>query len=223
MPPIRTQTPSNSEGRLDLAVDAIYLKKITSVRQAARVYDVSRSTLSNHLQGVKSRVNTRANRCKLTLYEEETLKQWILSLDRRGASPRQPQVREIANILLADRGDSTPSTIGLNWVQNFVNRHEGIRMVCSRRYDYQHALMEDPKVRYTWFQTVKQTIEDNGIDINEIYNFDEIGFAMGIAAHARVITRAGYYGKKNSYYNLEIANGLLQLNVYQQLVEPFHR
>jgi len=38
---------------------------------------------------------------RLTLAEEESLKQWILLIDRRGMPPRIATVRQIANILVA--------------------------------------------------------------------------------------------------------------------------
>ena len=36
-----------------------------------------------------------------------------------------------------------------------------------------------------------------GIDPDDIYNFDETGFAMGLTATARVITRSEYYGRRS--------------------------
>ncbi|KAJ5249320.1 hypothetical protein N7468_000771 [Penicillium chermesinum] len=74
IPPKRAQIQSNSEGEVALAVKAIREKKIASIREAARVHGVSEATIRNRLQ-------------------EESLKQWILDLDLRGTSPRQPQVK----------------------------------------------------------------------------------------------------------------------------------
>jgi hypothetical protein len=72
------------------------LKKslISSVAAAARVYDVPRSTL-------------RANNHKLTQLDEDILTEWVLSMDDRGAAPRPPMVRVMANILLAATGADT--------------------------------------------------------------------------------------------------------------------
>jgi hypothetical protein len=43
----------------------------------------------------------RANGHKLTEFEEESLVQWILDLDKRGLPPRPSMVRDMANILLS--------------------------------------------------------------------------------------------------------------------------
>jgi hypothetical protein len=49
-----------------------------------------------------------------------------------------------------------------------------------RRYDYQCAKNEDPRSIRAWFESVKRVVEENGIFAEDIYNFDETGFAMGL-------------------------------------------
>ena len=60
-------------------------------------------------------------------------------MDLRGAAPRHPQVREMANILLAERGTTPIQSVGVNWVRNYINRHDEIKTRFSRRYDYRRA------------------------------------------------------------------------------------
>ena len=38
---------------------------------------------------------------------------------------------------------------------------------------------------------------EHGILRDDIYNFDETGFAMGLIATAKVVTRAEYYGRRS--------------------------
>jgi hypothetical protein len=77
-----------------------------------------------------------------------------------------------------------------------VKRHPELSNRFSRRYNYERAKCEDPKVVSEWFNLVQKTILENGIDPDDIYNFDETGFAMGLTATAKVITRAQYYGRR---------------------------
>ena len=86
----------------------------------------------------------------------------------------------MADILLATRGESPPSTVGVNWVSTFVNRRDELKSRYSRRYDYQRAQNEDPQSIRAWFESVKSVVEENGILAEDIYNFDETGFAMGL-------------------------------------------
>ena len=104
MPPIQPQSSRNSieqEGRVLLAAQAIKKQEISTIREAARHFNVPKSTLSTRLQGIQNRANSRANSHKLTEIEEQSLYNWILSLDDRGAAPRPSTVRETANLLLA--------------------------------------------------------------------------------------------------------------------------
>jgi DDE superfamily endonuclease/Tc5 transposase-like DNA-binding protein/Psq-like protein len=197
MPPIRSQNSQNSiqqEGRIQLAVEAYQNKEIPSIRETARRFDVPWTTLRDRLHGKLHRSETRANSYKLTTTEEESLLKWILSMDSRGSAPRPNTVREMANILLAERGGQP---VGGKWVYNYTNRHEELKARYSRRYNYERAKCEDPRVIKPWFDLVRRTIDENGIQPEDIYNFDETGFAMGLIATAKVITRAEYYGRRS--------------------------
>ena len=80
------------EGRLELAIQAINLGQISSVRKAAQLYDVPRSTLQRRLNGLKQRSTANRTKRKLTETEEKTLLQWILSMGKRGAPLRPTTV-----------------------------------------------------------------------------------------------------------------------------------
>jgi hypothetical protein len=111
-------------------------------------------------------------------------------MDLRGAAPRQATVREMANILLAARGSHPPPTVSKNWPTAFIKRLEELRSRYSRKYDYKRALNEDPKALRAWFATVQRIVDENGIQPEDIYNFDETGFAMGLVSTQKVVTRA---------------------------------
>jgi Tc5 transposase DNA-binding domain/helix-turn-helix, Psq domain len=139
MPPIRSeswQEPANQEGKILLALDDIQNGRIKSLRAATKLYGVSYTTLHARLAGRISRVDSRHHRHKLTQLEEDSLTEWILSMDSRGAAPRPATVGEMANILLAARGTMPPPTVGVNWPSTFIKRRDELRTRFSRRYDY---------------------------------------------------------------------------------------
>ncbi|KAJ5256556.1 hypothetical protein N7478_012660 [Penicillium angulare] len=200
MPPIRTQSSRNSaekEGRILLAIQALERQEISNITVAARTFDVPRSTLRNRLTGLKARSETRPNSHKLTKFEEESLQKWIISLDDRGAAPRPSTVREAANLLLAARGTTPPLIVGEKWVYNYVKRHHELSPRFLRRYNHERAKTEDPKIIQEWFNLVQKTILENGIESDDIYNFDETGFAMGLITTAKVTTRSEYYDRRS--------------------------
>lgn len=91
--------------------------------------------------------------------------------------------------LLAKRGSATTLSFGSNWVPRFVKRQEELRTRHSERYDYQHAQNEDLTTLRKWFNTVQYSIAENSILPEDIYNFDETGFAVGLISTAKAVTR----------------------------------
>ncbi|CEO61207.1 hypothetical protein PMG11_05506 [Penicillium brasilianum] len=183
MPPIRSESwlkSAKQEGKILLALSDLKDDRIKSIRAAAKLYEIPRATLQTRAHGVVSIAERRHPRHKLTQLEENSLCEWILSMDARGAAPRPATVGEMANILLAARGSQPPPTVGKNWPSKFIERRDELRTRFSVRYDYQRALNEDPKALRAWFATVQSVIDENGIQPEDIYNFDETGFAMGL-------------------------------------------
>ena len=77
----------SKESQLFLAVQAIKNTPNLSVRAAAKIYSVPRSTLSTRLQGTTPRRDTMSKSQKLTKLEESTIVQHILDLDSRSFPP----------------------------------------------------------------------------------------------------------------------------------------
>ncbi|KAJ5223195.1 uncharacterized protein N7469_009435 [Penicillium citrinum] len=67
--------------------------------------------------------------------------------------------------------------IGMGSGNRFVTAPRGFK---KKNNDYEHALNEDPKTLQAWFATVQRVIDENRIQPEDIYNFDETGFAMGL-------------------------------------------
>ena len=101
----------------------------------------------------------------------------------------------MANRLLADR-DALP--VGKRWASNFVKRHLDLKTRFFRKYDYQRAKCEDPTIIRDWFRLVESIIAKYGIDLADIYNFDETGFMMGLITSGMVVTGTDRRGKPKS-------------------------
>ncbi|EED12346.1 pogo transposable element, putative [Talaromyces stipitatus ATCC 10500] len=128
----------------------------------------------------------------LTQNEEESLLKWILDLDKRGLPPRPSLVQDMADLLLSQNGNKHVSE---RWVYRFVDRHPEVKLRFSRRYNYERAKCEDIKIIREHFNRVQEVIQEYGILSEDIYNFDETGFAMGLCASAKVITGSDRYGR----------------------------
>ena len=64
---------SGQLGRLELAIRAIQTGQLTSVRKAAQLYNIPRTTLRRRLNGIQQRAIASYTKRKLTETEEEAL------------------------------------------------------------------------------------------------------------------------------------------------------
>lgn len=94
------------------------------------------------------------------------------------------------------RGITPVLSVGENWVIKFIKRHPELSSQFSRRYNCERATCEDPKVIREWFNLVQKTILQYNIDPDDVYKFDETGFAIGLTATAKIVIRAEYYGRR---------------------------
>ena len=211
---------SFQEGRILLAIQAIRQGQFQSIRAAAASYDVPPETLRTRLHGTSSRRDTPPNSRKLSLHEESTIVQYILDLDSRGFPPRPQAVREMADLLLAERG---ASPVGKNWTSNFIKRRTEIKTKFSRKYDYKRAQCEDPVVIREWFRLVRNVVAKYGIAEEDIYNFDEAGFLMGVIATAKVVTSSESRNrpKATQLGNREWVSIIQGINSYGWAIPPF--
>jgi len=175
-----------------LALEAIRNDEKLSLRAAAKLYNVPESTLRYRHSGKPARRDSPVNSKKLTQSEEEAIVRYIVELVARAFPPRLCGVEDMANQLLRVR-DAPP--VGKRWAHNFVNRKPKLDMRWTRRYDYQRAKCEDPKVIGEWFTLVQNVKAKYGIVDDDIYNFDETGFMMGIIFAGMVVTTSDGRGK----------------------------
>ena len=75
-------------------------------------------------------------------------------MDSRRAAPRPFMVREMANLLLEKRGTTPILSVGENWVTKFVKRYPLLSSRFLKRYNYDRAKCEDPKIIREWFDLV---------------------------------------------------------------------
>jgi hypothetical protein len=180
--------PVSMEANMQMAIEAYKSKKMRPQSRVAAVFGVSLTTLRARLKGRQSRTETRANSHKLTEYEEKTLLTHLLDADKRGFAIRPEYLREMAQILLRNRTQNPTMSLGINWPTKFINRHPEIKTRFNRRISYQRAKQEDPRIIRGWINDVEEAIQEYGIHEDDIWNFDETGFAMGLCTTSKVIT-----------------------------------
>ena len=181
------------ENRITLAIKALDKDASLSVKRAASLYNVPRTSLRDRLAGCISKSDWKPVNRNLTTSEESAILQHILDLDSRGFPPTKDALRDMANKLLKERG-SNP--VGKNWPDAFLKRTPELKKRWSRPYDRQRALNEDPDTIRAWFELVRNTKAKYGIQDEDTFNFDETGFMMGVITSQLVITGSERRGKR---------------------------
>jgi len=102
----------------------------------------------------------------------------------------------MADALLAGRGQNPPPLpVGKCWVTRFVKSQPTLQTKWNRKFHSQRAKCEDPVRISAWFKLVEDTRQTWGILHEDVYNFDETGFMMGVAATSKVVTSADTIGR----------------------------
>ncbi|KAJ0132248.1 hypothetical protein HZ326_24671 [Fusarium oxysporum f. sp. albedinis] len=102
-------------------------------------------------------------------------------------------------------------------------RHKELKTCFFRRYDYQRAKCEYPTIIRDWFRLVENTIAKYGIRLDDIYNFDETGFMMGVIASGMVVTGTERRGRPKSVQpgGREWITVIQAINAEGQAIPPF--
>ncbi|EKV21353.1 hypothetical protein PDIP_07260 [Penicillium digitatum Pd1] len=72
-------------------------------------------------------------------------------MDSRGSVPQPSMVPEMADLLLQKRGTTPVLSVSEEWAYNFVKRYPLLSSRFSKRYNYERAKCEDPKIIGEWF------------------------------------------------------------------------
>ncbi|KAJ5117681.1 hypothetical protein N7448_011313 [Penicillium atrosanguineum] len=116
MPPIRNKNSRNfieQDVRVSTAIQTYQNKKVLSIKEAARRFQLPFTNFQKPMQRQNFRHDTRANNRKLAPNEDESLLRQIVSMDTRESAARPSMVRNIANILHAERPGGGDANISL--------------------------------------------------------------------------------------------------------------
>jgi hypothetical protein len=91
----------------------------------------------------------------------------------------------MANQLLAIRSGGQ---VGENWTYRLVRRRPEIKSQLTRQRDHQRVLCSDPAIIGPWFNLVHNVKAKYGILDEDVYNFDETGFQIGVGGSVKVVT-----------------------------------
>ena len=167
-----------------------------TVRRAAEMYNVPRSTLSDKVlckvplkarSGPPSYLNTE---------EEEELTSFLLEMAKIGYAHTRKQVIALVQQIVESKGISTVVSSG--WWERYIKRHPQIALRVAVPLSMARAMASDREVLDRYFNMLEDCLQSNGIldKPARIFNCDETGVPLNPKS-PKVIDKVG---SKNPSY-----------------------
>jgi hypothetical protein len=90
----------------------------------------------------------------------------------------------MADKLLGARGGEP---VGKCWAERSIMRTAELKMAFNRAKEHRRILQEDPEIISAWFKLVEGTKVKYGVHNDNVHNFDETGFQMGVIGSRNVV------------------------------------
>jgi hypothetical protein len=93
--------------------------------------------------------------------------------------------------LKPDHSDFTapPPTVSDKWLKRWLARYPTVWKRRGRAIELDRKRSEDREAIHGWFGALGKVMKDNGIGPDDIRNFDETGFRIGVSRDQWIITR----------------------------------
>jgi hypothetical protein len=161
-----------------------------AVAVVAREHRVDRRRVIRRLQGVGSRSSRKPVNYKLSPIQEAALIQYIRTLDKIGVGVRLDQLSNTANAILKHDyiGDGEPNAVSEQWSRRFLDRHPELHKMKQKPIELARKLAHDPAVLLNWFKRFEALRTQFGVCNEDIWNFDETGFRIGVGKSQWIVT-----------------------------------
>lgn len=111
------------EQNIRSAIDAV--ANGATVRDAAKLHGIPKSTLSDRLHGSTSKSASKLEARKLSPAQEISVADWCLDQEAAGRAPTKAEITRRAQEVLAQANDHTP--LGHRWADRFLRRHQRVK------------------------------------------------------------------------------------------------
>lgn len=163
---------------LEKALSELDRGSITSIRRAALMYGIPRSTLHDHYSGKVELYAKPGPNPYLDLEEEEELSCFLIRCSRIGYPKTRQQVLSIVQEIMNHRHKDVAVTNG--WWERFSKRHPQVSLKTSVPLAYVRAMAEDESSLEGYYNLLETTLHENGIfdRPTRIFNCDETGMPL---------------------------------------------
>lgn len=188
-----TESYDEIEARITLACEELSEYAKPNVAAAAREFEVPETRLRARWNGRQTKVDRPAANRKLLEEEELAVCLYLRRLDKIGTSARLPMITDCANSILRRNHHLTdpetpPPTVSSAWTTRFLLRYPEFHVRKQKTLDYKRMNAHNPEDILDWFRRFKSVYEEKGIQPQDLYNYDETGFRIGIGRDQWIVT-----------------------------------
>jgi hypothetical protein len=132
----------------------------------------------------------------LSTAEENTLKRWITRLTITGFPATPMLIKEMADEIRTRRVQVASSqnptstntlSIGHEWIYRLQKRHPDLKECYSRQLESDRAKEANLEKIQAWFNAFQTRFNERKYELDDIYNMDETGFAIGGTQTTRIL------------------------------------
>lgn len=149
-----------------------------SIREAAQLHRVPKSTLGDRISGRVLPGATSGPSCYLSNEEEEELVNFLCRVARIGQGRTRQEVIAIVERVLTSRGNARIVSTG--WWASFISRHPSVALRTPATLSLARAAASDRVTLDNYFDELEHTLEENGLVDQPclIFNMDETGMPL---------------------------------------------
>lgn len=182
--------PQWTELDMQTAVFAVEFEGI-SEREAARRYNVGRSSLHNWLNGLVT-THKKGPDTHLGMPIEKMLKQWVLGRVESGFPVSKLSLRVKVGEIASELGRPFPGGLpGTGWFKRFKARHPDLALRSPSSLSRARARCFNKVAVSSFFTNYKYTINNGAYPVTNIWNADETGVTIGRDNGMHVLAKGG--------------------------------
>ena len=182
---------SDVEQRIKNAIEDYQSGKISMLSRACREWGVPVGRVRSRMAGHKPIENNKGGNGRLSDAQELAVCQYVERLSSIGLHPTLPMIRGAATAILrmslqeeipleVENRDETirlaVHAVDEYWTRRFMARHPEFSKKKTTRLSADRSEAHDVESIRGFFYKWKAAIEDNAIQLGDVYNFDETGF-----------------------------------------------
>jgi DDE superfamily endonuclease/Tc5 transposase DNA-binding domain len=191
-PPPLPESYAQVEGRVIKACESAWLEISPNLSEYARVYRVPPGRLRRRYAGGVSRQEVGGINKRLSEAQDKALCTYLDTLDELGISVRKRMIHGYGNQMLisAHNDPSTPcALLGENWAKRWLKAHPEYVIIKKKPLDKNRKTATNIPEFRAHFDKFRRAIVRFKIHPDDIWNYDETGFRIGVGRAHEVVTR----------------------------------